>query len=279
MSEVLSIDNEEQAIKRYPQVVTRTMLVEEFKKLGLYKGITLLVHSSLSSLGWVSGGAVTVIQALMEVITDEGTVVMPAHSADYSDPAQWQLPEVPEEWWNTIRETMPAFDPACSPTRGMGKVAELFRTFPAVRRSYHPAVSFAAWGRDAKYITEEHSLNYGLGEQSPLARLYDLDCSVLLLGVGYDANTSFHLAEYRIPNREMRLESAPILDQGQRIWTSYSELNFQTELFMKLGAAFERSYPVTTQLIAASPCKLFKQRDCVDFGTDWLMNAAPSTIV
>src|SRR5690349_7103098 len=60
-------------------------------------------------------------------------------------------------------------------------------------------VSFAAWGRHALPITANHALDYGLGEHSPLARLYDLDGSVLLLGVGYERRTSLHLAEYRAP--------------------------------------------------------------------------------
>lgn len=266
------IDKEEQAIKRYPHVVTKTLLVQEFTRMGLYKGMTLIVHSSLRSLGWVNGGPVTVVQALMEVITEEGTLVMPTHSGDYSDPSHWQCPAVPEEWWNTIRETMPPFDPLYSPTRGMGKIPDVFRTFPNVIRSYHPAVSFAAWGKDARFITDGHSLDFGLGEQSPLARLYDLDSSVLLLGVDYNSNTSFHLAENRLPIRAVKSESAPILVAGERVWTTYSDIEYQTELFINMGNAFERSYPVTLEAVAASPCKLFKQRDCVDFGVDWLMN-------
>lgn len=272
----MSIDKEEQAIKQYPHVITKTLLVEEFKKIGLYKGMTLMVHSSLRSLGWVNGGPVSVVQALMEVITEEGTLVMPTHSGDYSEPSYWQCPAVPEEWWETIRETMPAFDPVYSPTRGMGKIPEVFRTFPQVRRSYHPAVSFAAWGREAKLITDDHSLNFGLGDQSPLARLYDLDSSVLLLGVNYDSNTSFHLAENRLPNRVTKKEGAPISDAGQRIWATYLDIEFQTELFVEMGAAFEQSYPVIPQTVAASGCKLFKQRDCVDFALDWLMNRVPT---
>lgn len=266
------IDKEEQTIRLYPNVITKSLLVEEFRSLGLYPGMRLIVHSSLRSLGWVSGGPVTVVQALIEVLTEEGTLVMPTHSGDYSDPSHWLCPAVPADWWETIRETMPAFDPAYSPTRGMGIIPDVFRTFPQVIRSYHPSVSFAAWGKDAKFVTEKHSLSFGLGEQSPLARLYDLDSSVLLLGVDYDSNTSFHLAENRQPNPTIKSESAPIMDEGQRIWATYSEIEYQTELFLELGKAFEKSYPVSQKTVAASACKLFKQRDCIDYGLDWLMN-------
>jgi aminoglycoside 3-N-acetyltransferase len=137
-------------------------------------------------------------------------------------------------------------------------------------------LSFAAWGKDAKFITDGHHLDFGLGDHSPLARIYDLDGSVLLLGVDYDRNTSFHLAENRLPNPTLKSESAPIMDKGQRIWATYSEIEYQTDLFLDLGHAFEECYPVTLRSVAASACKLFKQRDCVDFGIDWFINQIPS---
>lgn len=84
--------------------------------------MTVLVHSSLSSIGWVNGGAVAVIQALIDVVTEEGTIVMPSQSVELSDPKEWGNPPVPEEWWDIIRESMPAYNSNYTPLlEGWGK--------------------------------------------------------------------------------------------------------------------------------------------------------------
>ena len=82
-------------------------LIEDFRALGIQPGMTLLVHSALSKLGWVCGGPVAVILALEAVLGSTGTLVMPTHSSDLSDPAMWHHPPVPESWWEPIRQTMP----------------------------------------------------------------------------------------------------------------------------------------------------------------------------
>jgi aminoglycoside 3-N-acetyltransferase len=264
-----SFVSEHQTVINTPEVRTRQTLAQDLAELGLNPGITVIAHTSLSSLGWVSGGPVAVIQALMDVVTPEGTIVMPAHSGDYSDPEYWANPPVPPGWRPVIKATMPAFEPQITPTRGIGKIPEIFRSFPGVIRSSHPAVSFTAWGKNAIYITSAHSLDYSLGELSPLARLYDLDSYVLLLGAGYGSNTSFHLAEYRAPGSKSTKAGAPILENGVRVWKEYQDIEFDVDVFPAIGLDFEKENPVTHGKVGSAETRFFKQRHAVDFAVNW----------
>lgn len=262
--------SEAEVTLRTPSPRTRKSIAAELHQLGLAAEMVVLVHSSLSSLGWVCGGPVTVVQALMDVVTVTGTLVMTTHSGDYSDPAEWQDPSVPSEWWPIIRETMPAFDPQVAPTRGMGQIVEVFRTWSKVRRSSHPTVSFAAWGQHAAAIIMGHSLDDSLGEESPLARLYDLNGWVLLLGVGYESSTCFHLAEYRSAGAKQVEKGAPVLEAGQRVWKSYTDIEFDTDCFVEMGEAFEKAGHVKISKAGAATTRLFPIRCAVDFAVNWL---------
>ena len=143
---VSTMSREERAIAAVSEPVTRRSLASDLAAVGLASGMTVLVHSSLSSLGWVAGGAQAVVEALLDAVGTEGTLVMPTHASGLSEPSYWQHPPVPESWWQVIREETPPFDPHVTPTRKMGAIVECFRHYPGVRRSAHPQVSFAAVG-------------------------------------------------------------------------------------------------------------------------------------
>lgn len=253
--------------------VTLESLKQDLAQLGLTPGTTVLVHTSLSSMGWVIGGSQALIIALMETVRPYGNIVMPAHSGDFSDPSGWEHPPVPEKWWETIRETMPAFNPAMTPTRGVGTVAEAFRKIPDAVRSDHPQVSFSAWGEKCLEIARDHGLEYGLGEKSPLAKVYELDGRVLLLGVGHDANTSLHLAEIRakfLGKKTVRCGS-PVMIDGHRRWKQYDDIDYDTDDFEELGRDFVRDNKdnVATGTVGYAKCQFFPQRLCVDYAVRW----------
>lgn len=111
--------------------VTTASLINDFKRLGVQPEMVLLVHSSLSSLGWVCGGPVAVILALEEVLGPEGTLVMPTHSTGLTDPDGWANPPVPQEWHDMIRRTIPAYDPHLTRHERWGLFLNAFVNNPA----------------------------------------------------------------------------------------------------------------------------------------------------
>lgn len=267
---------EADAVDRVDEPGTVSSLATDLRALGVEAGDVLLVHSSMSALGWVAGGPPAVVDALQEVVTADGTLVMPTHTPQYTDPANWSNPPVPDDWEDTIREARPPFRPAVTPTRGMGAIPECFRDYPDVVRGEHPFYSFAAWGADAADVVTDHEFDDSLGEWSPLARLYDRDADVLLLGVGHEVNTSLHLAEYRADFPRERVEcEAPVVRDGRRVSVEFEDIDIDSEDFPDVGAAFEHEVGATSGSVGAAATKLLDQQALVDFAVDWFGENRP----
>jgi aminoglycoside 3-N-acetyltransferase len=250
---------------------TRASLGRDLRALGVHAGDTLLVHSSLRSLGWVCGGPVAAVLALLDALGPEGTLVVPAQAAENRDPSRWSDPVVPPEWWPLIREQLPAYDPAVTPCRSMGLIAETVRTWPGAVRSPHPQTSFAAVGSRAAALMARHDLDSELGEASPLAALEAVGARVLLLGVGYGRCTVFHLAEYRVPGNPRR-ENACVVrtPDGGRRWVSYLGWSLDASDFACLGGDFERySGHVMTGTVGAATARLLPVPEAVSFARHW----------
>ena len=254
------------------KIVLKHDILQALKNVGVEQGQSIMVHSSLSSLGFVCGGAQVVIEALLETVGNDGTVMMPTQSWKNLDPTAGVHWEEPEEWWELIRENYPAYDKDITPTNTMGAVAEMFRKWNGTLRSDHPARSVAAWGKHAEHLTDNHDLSNIFGEGSPLSKLYDLDGYVLLIGVGYDKNTSLHLADARAayPGKHNCIEHSAIIENGKRVWKAYETLFVDGEDFEQIGEAFEQNYNVQKVDLGNGFIKLMKQRELVDFAVKWI---------
>ncbi|MCI2237786.1 AAC(3) family N-acetyltransferase [Paenibacillus sp. TRM 82003] len=264
------VDGEERPEGGEPRPATVQSLTHQLGALGVEAGATLIVHTSLSALGWVVGGVQDVVAALHAAVGPAGTVVMPVQSWQLCDPALLQQTDA--QWWPLVREHLPVYDPASTPSKTMGTVAEHFRTLPGTLRSAHPHRSFAAAGRLAAQVVAQHDLSEPMGEGSPLAVLYDVGARVLLLGVSAAKCTALHLAEHRCeyPGKHRISNGAPVLVDGQRRWRSWQELAVSAEDFEQVAEDFAAA----TGLRRSAPVgqgvgQLLPVRELVDHAAGW----------
>lgn len=165
-------------IRNQPPLVTKQMIMEGLKKIGLCSGDVVIVHSSLSQFGEVQGGADTVIDALMEVIGKDGLLAMPAFS------------------FVTDGNNVPAFDPASSKAdSSVGMICETFRQRKGVLRSPHPTHSLAAWGQRAEKFLRSENAHDTFDWNGPWGNLFKWNGKVLSFGETFGATTYLHALE------------------------------------------------------------------------------------
>ena len=246
-------------------------LQTELRELGLKERDTILLHSSLSQLGWVNGGAEAVVRAILTVIGPKGTLVVPTQTGQLSPPIEWSDPPVHPSWLVPIQDTMLAYNAQTSASRGMGQIAETVRTWPGASRSSHPQTSFAAIGPMADVVLKNHPLDNLLGEGSPLGTLEKLGARVLLLGVGFDKCSAFHLAEYRVPKAPLVKQSFRVEVDGKAVWETVDTVDLDSDDFGALGEAFVEECKVLDGNVGAADCKLFALKDAARYAKKWFV--------
>lgn len=261
MTELLSILNT-------PEFQSKNTLKSQLHQLGIAEGDNLIVHSSLKSLGWIAGGPQAVVEALIETVTPKGTIVMPAQSADNSDPIYWMMPPVPENWHQSIREQLPAFDPHLSELRGMGRIAECFHRHPETIRSPHPTHSFMARGQHAAEWMSEQPIEDSFGKGSPLAKMMQAEVKILLIGVGFDTCTALHYAEFMQDQPSTEPQGAAVLVDGKRFWQTYDCIQMDSDRFPELV----KDYPgeITAGTLGQAEVKITAMRPLIEFAIHWL---------
>ena len=252
---------------------TEASLQRDLAMIGVTHGMTLLVHSSLSSIGWVVGGAPTVVHVLLSVLGQSGTLVMPAATPHCADPATWANPRLPAAWLADVREHLPVFDARTTPTT-MGAICECFRNWPNTLRSDHPVESVCARGAAASTIVSEHPLAFSEGPGGPFEKLYNLDCHVLLLGVGFNRCTALHFAESLVDRRRVKTLRFPVLDNGQRVWAEVPNVADDNGAhFPVVGQQYVTEEGVRQGRIGDAESMLFPMRGLVEFAVRYFVDA------
>jgi aminoglycoside 3-N-acetyltransferase len=209
-------------------MITHKDIVSILRSLGLDKGDNVIVHSSLKAFGYVESGASTVIEALISVLGDKGTLIMPTFTLSF------------------LMSESPVLDLVRTPSE-TGLITEVFRTRKNVFRSKHITHSVAAWGKCAEEVASLESVT-AWGQSSPFQWLMDNDGKVLMLGVGYDRCTMIHKAEedLQVPYRKMKSfpNAKTVLPDGKiekncsRVY--YLRDNFKSDL-SKIAELIEKS--------------------------------------
>ena len=233
--------------------LNRVTLVQHFHVLGLRAGMGVMVHSSLASFGHVEGGASTLVEALMDVLTPDGTLLMPSfnHGLPFEDAG------------------LGAYSPLITPTIN-GAIPDVFWRIANVFRSLDPTHPIAAWGLHAQRYCQNHHRTLTMGAQSPLGLLNAEGGYGLLLGIDTTYNTFHHVVETTLsaPCLGKRTEVYPVqLPNGKQVlgrtwgWRNgacpYTDEN-------RYGALMAERGLLRQSVIGECTATLFKLQDCFD---------------
>lgn len=163
---------------------TKEDLMQYLSEMGFDGTESIMVHSSMKSIGAVEGGADTVVDAFMEYFA-EGLFMTPTHT------------------WKQMSAEYSVFHPATEPAC-VGIISNIFMKRPGVVRSLHPTHSIAAFGKDAaEYIKGEENVTTPCAVGGCWERLRERNAKILLIGVTHARNTFIHAIEevYDVPER------------------------------------------------------------------------------
>lgn len=252
---------------------TQRQLIDDLHRLGVSAGQTLMMHASVKAVGSVMGGPNVILQAVLDVLTPQGTLMMYAGWQDIPD----YVDELPAEEQQIYFAEHPAFDPLTSrAVRENSILAEFLRTWPQAHRSLNPEASMVAVGARAAWITQDHPINYGYGTGSPLAKLVETGGKVLMLGAPLDTVTLLHYAEYlaRMRQKEVMHYFCPVMQEGQKVWLEIEEYEtgypHDDYSFEQISNAYIAARGAQQGKVGGADCTLFDAADLVDFAVHWL---------
>jgi len=245
--------------------VTKEDIVAGLKELGLKKGDAVGVHSSLSSLGYVEGGADAVIDALFEVVGEEGAIVMPTYSTNRIEVEKTSEEIVLGVTWKYKILPFNPKETSC----WTGTIPETFRKRKGAARSLHPTHSITSIGPKAKEIAEAGNEPSALGGWR---KLLELNGYILLIGVGLDRCSSMHLAEERVqlPKRILDKTTLP-----QALRQKYPESEWDVGFgpypdFPKMEEPYLKRKIIKTVKVGEATVKMARLRVMIDLFAEYL---------
>lgn len=157
-----------------------TDLIALMCQMGMKKGSLVCIHSSMMQFYNYNGSAEELIEGILNVIGPEGTLMMPS------------FPAIPK---NVLFEDY-IFDIENDKT-GAGYLAETFRKYPGVKRSFNVRASACAIGPLSEYLLNEHNNgNNCWDKKSPWFKLCEKGGLVFTMGLPFDyMGTFYHSVE------------------------------------------------------------------------------------
>ncbi|WP_338875905.1 aminoglycoside 3-N-acetyltransferase [Spirosoma sp. SC4-14] len=203
---------------------TRRLLGEHLRRLGLRAGDAVMVHAGLRAVGPMLNGPDTLIDAIRDVIGNQGTLLCYVNWEQQYEDALNELGQIPA----VLKPDIAPFNTFSSrASRDHGVFAEFVRTTPGALRSQNPGASVAAIGRLAKWFTTDHPFDYGYGPGSPFEKLVLTDGKILMIGAPLDTMSILHHAEHlaQIPGKRIRHMEVPLQLDGEVCWRMIEEFD------------------------------------------------------
>jgi aminoglycoside 3-N-acetyltransferase len=198
-----------------PRRVLPDELTKAFLKLGLREGDRVVMHASLPGIGVVEGGAAMMLHRLLNVLGRKGTLLMPAFTSITRHSSTHDAFTKAGCWCEGRESRHLPFIPELQPDKEIGEIAQRLCSWPASRRSRHPAFSFVAVGKESDGLVRVYSLTDPL---QPLKTLLKEDPFILTVGVELDSVSAIHIAEQRLlPGKFVKERALTMASTGQ-LW-------------------------------------------------------------
>ena len=168
--------------------IHRDDIEKALRAAGIGEGDTVMLHSSVSAFGHIIGGANTIIEAFLNVIGKEGTLMAPAFTRPYM---------YFEGAYQRQRNFRP-FRPDNIKGISTGTIPKVMLSEYGAKRSAHATHSWCAIGKNAEYCVSAHKLlDTPCGDNNPMEKALGLGGKIVFFGCGVSSNTFIHYLEDR----------------------------------------------------------------------------------